>query len=275
MFLLDLQFFTEGGEGGVSGTPTSQSVEGGHDDGGVTQRDFASEFDALIKGDFKDEYNKRVSQTVQKRLKGTKEMADNYKAITPTIELLARKYGVDASDLEGLAKAVEADDTYYEDEALRRGITVEEARHIDRMERENAQLKAQMEERQRQENADRIYAGWMQEAESVQMKFPSFNLDAELDNPDFIDLLMSGVGVETAYKVLHFDDIVSSGMQYTAQQVQSNIASSLASNGRRPAENGSRSRSSSVSRIDVSKLTDAQLDEFNRRAMNGERITFR
>ena len=77
-----------------------------------------AEFEKLIKGEYKDLYDARMQDTIQKRLKGSKEIVDKYNALQPVLELLGKKHGVDASDIEALTKAIQDDDSYYEEEAL-------------------------------------------------------------------------------------------------------------------------------------------------------------
>ena len=240
----------------------------------VAQPDRNAEFEKLIKGEYKDLYDAKMQDTIQKRLKGQKETVDKYNALTPTLELLANKYGVDAGDIEALSKAIEEDDSYYEQEALEKGMTVKQLKEIKSMERENANLKAQMEEAQRQENGKKLYAAWMQQAEEAKKVYPSFDLRAEMENPKFVDLLRSNVDVRTAYEVLHKDEIIPAAMQFTAQTVESKIAKSIASNGARPTENGMSSQSAAVVKSDVSQLSKADRAEIIRRVQRGEKIRF-
>ena len=142
------------------------------------------------------------------------------------------------------------------------------------MERENAALKAQMEEAQRQENGKKLYATWMQQAEEAKQIYPSFNIETEMANPKFVDLLRSNIDVRTAYEVLHKDDIIRGAMQFTAQTVESKIAEKVASNGARPAENGMSSQSAAVVKSDVSQLSKADRAEIIRRVQRGEKIRF-
>ena len=233
-----------------------------------------AEFEKLIKGEYKDLYDARMQDTIQKRLKGSKETVDKYNALTPTLELLAKKYGVDIGDIESLNKAIQEDDSYYEEEALEKGITVQQLKEIRKMERENAALKAQMEEAQRQENGKKLYAAWMQQAEEAKKVYPSFDIQTEMNNPKFVDLLRSNIDVRTAYEVLHKDDIIRGAMQFTAQTVESKIAKKVASNGVRPAENGMSSQSAAVVKSDVSQLSKADRAEIIRRVQRGEKIRF-
>ena len=243
-------------------------------DADATPADRNAEFEKLIKGEYKDLYDKRVQDTIQKRLKGTKETVDKYNALTPTIEMLAKKYGVDASDINALNKAIEEDDAYYEEEALEKGITVEQLKSIRKMERENADLKRQMHEQEAKENAEKIIASWMDQAEKAKTVYPSFDLDTEMQNPRFVDLLRNNIDVRTAYEVIHKDDIIHGAMQFTAQKVEQKLANKIAANGARPTENGINSQSSAVVKSDVSQLTKADRAEIIRRVARGEKIRF-
>ena len=234
--------------------------------------DLDAEFEALIKGKYKAQYDARTQDTIQKRLKGSKETVDKYNALTPTLEMLAKKYGVEMGNVEALNKAIQEDDSYYEEEALEKGVTVQKLKEIRKMERENAALKAQMEEAQRQENGKKLYAAWMQQADEAKKVYPSFDLQSEMNNPQFVALLKSNIDVRTAYEVTHKDEIIQGAMQFTAQTVESKLAKKIASNGARPAENGMKSQSAAVVKNDVTLWTRADRDEVRRRVAQGEKI---
>ena len=233
-----------------------------------------AEFDRLMKGEYKDLFDAWAQDTIQKRLKSSKETVDKYNALTPTLEMLAKKYGVDANDIQSLNKAIQEDDSYYEEEALEKGISVQQLKEVKKMERENAALKAQMQEAQRQENGKKLYAAWMQQADATKQVYPSFDLKAEMNNPRFLDLLRSNIDVRTAYEVLHKDEIIQGAMHFTAQAVESKLAKKVASNGARPSENGMSSQSAAVVKSDVSQLSKADRAEIIRRVQRGEKIRF-
>ena len=238
------------------------------------QPDRRTEFEKLIKGEYKDLYDARVQDTIQKRLKGQKETVEKYKALTPVLGLLAEKYGVDATDIQALSKAIEEDNAFYQEEAAQKGVSVQQLKEIKRMERENAELKRQMEEAQRQENGRRRYALWMRQAEDARRIYPSFDLEAEMGNPKFVDLLRSNIDVRTAYEVLHKDEIIPAAMQFAAKTVESKIARSIAANGLRPRENGMSPQGAAVVKSDVSQLSKADRQEIIRRVQRGEKIRF-
>ena len=281
---IDLQLFAEGGDGGTGTEGAKGGIEGDANlqtqitdgDGTVaTTIDRNAEFEKLIKGEYKDLYDARVKETVQKRLKSTKETVDKYNSLTPMLETLGKKYGVDSTDAEALIKAIDEDDSFYEQEALEKGITVEALKEIKKMERENATLKRQMDELNAKENADRQVASWMQEAESVKAIYPSFDLGVELQNPRFIDLLnVPGVDVRTAFELTHKDDIIAGAMQFTAKTVEKKIADKIMANGSRPAENGMNSQAASLTKSDVSQLSKEELLNIQKRVARGERIDF-
>ena len=308
--LLNLQLFAEGAEGGgtaegtgVTGAAAVPQTKG--DKGnplanvkyGIQPEESApaaevqtetaekpdrkAEFEKLIKGEYKEEYDARVQDTVQKRLKSSKETVDKFTALTPALETLAKRYGVDVNDIEALCKAVDDDDAFLEEEALESGKTVQQLREdrkrdreIQRVEKENAELKAQMDEVRRQENGKKLFNTWMQQADETKKFYPSFDINAEMANSRFVELLRSNIDVRTAYEVLHRDEILSGAMQYTAQTVESKIAKKIAANGARPSENGMSAQSAAVVKGDVSKLTYKDIDEVARRVARGERVTF-
>ena len=300
--MLSLQVFAEGAGAGDGGTAEGQGATAGvasqqkavsnplanvkygiQEDAAPVARvqeettavvDRNAEFEKLIKGEYKDLYDARMQDTIQKRLKSSKETVEKYNALTPTLEMLAKKYGVDAGDIASLNKAIQEDDSYYEEEALEKGITVQQLKEIRKMERENAALKAQMEEAQRQENGKKLYAAWMQQADETKKVYPSFDIQTEMNNPQFLALLRSNIDVRTAYEVTHKDEIIQGAMQFTAQTVESKLAKKIASNGARPAENGMSSQSAAVVKSDVSQLSKADRAEIIRRVQRGEKIRF-
>ena len=306
---LNLQLFAEGAGAGDGGTAQGQGVTAGaasQQTKGVkgnsladvkygvqpeesapaaevqqttdAQPDLNAEFEKLIKGQFKDQYDARVQDTIRNRLKGKDsqiaDLTSKHTAVTPILEILGKKYGVDATDIEALSKAISDDDSYFEQEAMERGMSVKDLKAIRKMEQENADLKRQMQEQQTKEKADKLYSQWLQQEQDTKKVYPSFNMQAEMQNPEFVNLLKANVDVRTAYEVLHKDEIIPAAMQFTAKTVEQKIAKKIAANGARPNENGMGSQSAAVVKSDVSKLTKYDIDEVARRVAKGEKISF-
>lgn len=259
---------------GIQAEENAQTTDVQEKEAAVAPVDRNAEFEKLIKGEYKDLYDARMQDTIRSRLKGTKETVDKYNALTPTLELLAQKYGVDVNNIEALNKAIQDDDSYFEEEALEKGMSVETLKEIKAMKRENEELRRQESERRNQENRDRTYARWMEQAKQAQQFYPSLNISEEAKNPQFLSLLNAGIDVKTAFEVIHKDEMIPAAMQYTAKAVEGKIVNSIRANGSRPVENGMSSQSAATVKRDVSQLTKADRLEVERRVRNGEKISF-
>lgn len=231
-------------------------------------------FEELIKGEYKDLYDRRVREAMKKRLKGTQETAERLQALAPTMELLEKRYGVKAGDLEALNQAIEEDTGFYEDEAARMGIPVEQLKQMRRMERENQQLRRTMEELRTRENADRVYRQWLEQEQETRQVYPQFSLEAEMENEQFLRLMRSGVDVKTAYEVVHKDEIIPAAMQFAAKTAEQKVVNKIRAGSARPMENGVQDQSASLVKTDVSQLSKADRAEIIRRVERGEKIRF-
>ena len=280
-FDLKLNLFGEGGASGSAagaggeGTASAGTAGAADNQGGAGNMDRSAEFERMIKGDFKEEYDRRVKSHVDRRFRETEALRQQTEAARPLMELLAGKYGVDAGDMAAILKAAEADESYYEAEAAEKGLSVQQLKDFKHMERENARLKAAFEERQRVEQANQVQARWMQEAEALKSIYPKFNFEQEAQNPAFAKLLRSGIDVRTAYEVAHHDEIISGAMQFTAQKVQEKTVNDIRARGMRPDEGGLGKQPAGEGRLDVSKLTREQRADIARRVQQGEKITLR
>lgn len=243
----------------------------------IAEDDRSARFDAMIKGEFKDLYDAKVQDTIRKRLKGSEETVKKYQQLSGSFDLLASKYGLDLNDADfvsKLAQAIEEDESYFEEEALEKGIPVQQVRENRQLKRENAQLVEQLKERTTQEQADRTLAAWNQQAEKVKQIYPSFDLRTELQNEQFRNLLKSNVPIQTAFEVIHKDEILPAAMQYTAQKVTEKVANSVRAGQNRPAEGAMGKSGAVLTKTDVNSLTKADIEEINRRVARGERVVF-
>lgn len=162
------------------------------------------------------------------------------------LPVLARRYGVAPDDRQGLADAI--------------------AR-----EQEVMQQRRQTEIAQ---GAERLYSRWMQSAEQTKAIYPAFELEAELRNPAFTQLLRSHVDVKTAYEVLHKDEIIPAAMQYAARTVEARLAENLASQVSRPSENAMGAAGAVVIGSPVNSLSRRDIADIAKRVQRGERISF-
>ena len=231
-----------------------------------------AEFEKMIKGDYKDAYDKRVQDTIQKRLKNHKETEDRLTAMNPLLDILSAKYGVEASNTEGLIKALEADDDFFEKAALEQNTDPKAYRQLIKLQAENARLKNQNEQKVQEEQRNQQYAIWEQQAAEAKNLYPNLDLNVESENPQFRKLLFAGVDVGTAYMVIHKDDVLAGAMHHTAKTVEQKLANKIAAGNSRPAENGTSGQSAAIIKTDPSKWTRADREEVRRRAARGEKI---
>ena len=283
---LNLQLFGEEGmaESGDLANPTAEVSEG---DGVATTSEeqpvaTADEWNELIKGKYKEQFGKAVSDAVNKRFKNQKDLQGQIDAIDPIIQAVAQRYGIaaDASGripIDALSDKVLNDNALYEEEAFERGMSVEDLKQLKSLERENAQLKRATQYTEEQREWDAL----MQQGEQLKGMYPSFDMDAEMLNPQFGKLLAtfqrSGFPnpVQIAYETVHREEIMGGAMQYAVQQTQQKISNSIQSGMSRPQENGtSQAAAGAPTALDPSKLSREQIEDIKRRAARGERITF-
>lgn len=228
-----------------------------------------AEFEKLISGDYKDMFDERVQGIINKRFKSAKQAEETVGKMQPLLDILGTKYGVEDGSVESIVKALENDTSFYEEAASAQGLSVEQYKHMQAIERENCMLRQTREAAERQMQAEQTYNRWLQESETMKAQYPQFDFESEITNPDFMRLLSSGVGVKAAYQATHMDDILGSAMQYTAQTVAKKQADAIRANAARPAENGISGQSGVIVKNDVSKLTAADRREIAKRAAMG------
>lgn len=236
--------------------------------------DRRAKFEELIKGEYRDEFTSRTQGIIDERFRQMKQLESANEKIQPLINLLGAKYGVADGNVESIVQAVQNDNSLYEQAASDKGMSVEQYKYMLNVEAENKRLNDARQENERRQNAEKVYAGWVKEAETVKTLYPGFDLVTELSNPEFGKLLGSGVGVKAAFQALHHDDIMTGAMQYTAQTVAKKAADNIASRQQRPSEAGLGTGASALVKSDVSKLTKADRAEIAKRAARGEKINF-
>lgn len=297
----NLQFFAEGGDGSGTGTTGGNPGESASAGNGVgtqkedlksivygkqsskteetgqePQKTKAQTFEDLIKGEYKEEFGKRIQGIIDERFKKSKGMEAELNSSREVLQRIAEKYGADAKDPKAILQALDNDESFYEKEALEKGLSVKQLKEMKALERENAQFKAAQAEAEKKAQSDKIYADWLDQGEKLKAKYglQEFDLGKEAENPDFCRLLETGISVESAWKAIHIDEIVGGAMAQTANAVRQGIAQSINDRSGRPAESGASSNNSQIFKTDVRKLTKADRDEIERRVARGETISF-
>ncbi len=311
--ILPIQFFADG-EGGSEGTEAtgvtpgdaaSESVEpqiiygleDDPDDGDQQDtvpaenipKNVDEEFSELIAkdGKYKAAFDARVQEILRARLKDAEQKsadAESQKkkleAFSPLLSELARRYGKDVGDIDGISKAFLSDRKIYEEEAERNGTTADEVirsrereRSFEDIKRQRDMLIAERERGQREEQARRRYDAMLAESEEVKKDFPDFDLRTEVKNSEFLSMLKAGVSMKSAYKALHADEIMQGAMAYAHDKASEEAVKRIAAKGRRPEENGLAS-ATVVHKTDVNTLTDSDMDKINEQVRSGKKIRF-
>ena len=231
-------------------------------------------FQDLIEGEYKDQYTESFQKAFNRRFKETKGMEDSLAAQKPIIDMLMQRYKIEGGDMAKLQSAIEEDNSYWEQAAEESGLTVEQYKAMQKLERENAELKAIRQRQAGEQQAQAQLAKWMQEAEGMKDLYPGFDFRAEIGNREFQGLLKAGVPVQKAYELIHMDEIKEATARNAAQTASQQMQAKIKSKAARPSENGTSSQSAVVVKSDVHSLTRADRAEVIRRAQRGEKISF-
>lgn len=229
-------------------------------------------FNELINGEYKDLYQEGFQQAFNRRFKEVKGMESELASHKPIIDKLMSRYGV--NDVASLDKALTEDSEYWERVAEEKGMTVEQYHAMQKLEQENAELRAMKQRQAGQQQFQQQIETWYREADKVKELYPSFDFKKEAQNPEFLNLLRHGNSVEHAYKVLHFDELTQNAARVAAQTADAQAQARIKQKASRPSENGTSSQSAVIVKNDVANLTRKERAEIARRVARGDTIKF-
>lgn len=270
--LFDGEGCDTGDGGGDNGSETAQTSPA---DGGTagTDETLRAEQYSKFKADYKDLFDAEVKGLINDRFKKSKETEKQLKAFSTVGQRLSEKYGVDGNDPAAILKALDEDDSFYEAEALKKGMPVDELKKSKALLRENEALKGQLAERNRQETIEKQVSEWMKQANDAQRIYPQLNLEAELQNERFRSLLQTpGITVRDVYEIIHRDEIMPAYTQFVEQKAQKAVADSVKANGQRPKENALNNSAPAKTKSDPSTWSKSELEDVSRRVQRGEKI---
>lgn len=252
------------GEGSTSGVSTTSN----------TLEERRKAFEGMIEGEYKDVYTEKFQQAFNRRFKETKGMEESLAAQKPILDMLMQRYKIADGDVTKLQTAIEQDSAYWNDAAEEAGMTVEQYKAMQKLERENAELKQMRQRQLGEQQAQQKMNQWYTEGEKVKEIYPNFDLRTECANRDFLGLLKSGLSVQKAYELMHMDEIKEAAARSAAQAAGKQVVAKIQSKAARPSENGTSSQSAVIVKNDVHNLSRADRAEIARRAQRGEKISF-
>ena len=228
-----------------------------------------------IKGEFKDLYGQDVSNAIQHRFKNQQDLSGQIDKISNDLTPLFMNYGLTQGDFEGLKTAIANDDAFFQAQAERAGLDVEQYK-------ENLKLKAEAErgrriteayEQQQRQNA--MFAQWEAEAAGLQQAFPAFDLGLEIQhNENFARLINNGVSIRDAFLTTHADEVFEGFNSSANAQATQNVINTIQQRSARPPEGAMRPGAAIVRKSDPSSLSNDDIDEINRRVAAGETVSF-
>ena len=231
-------------------------------------------FRELVTGEFKDIYTEETQRMISRRFGEQQALEQKVQGQQAVIDMLMQRYNIGDGDLSKLTAALENDSAYWSEAAEEAGMTVDQYKKFQKLQRENANLQKMQEEQRDRARSQQQAQKWFQEAQEVSKKFKGFNFAKELQNPEFVAMLRAGTPVEHAFKVMHFDELMSGAIQVTAANTEKMVANNVRAKGNRPAENGTNAQSAFTVKDDPSKLTKQDFEEIARRVARGEIISF-
>ena len=294
--LLDFHLFDgEGGEGAGASTAGSDQTqpqtrveygksrgEGaansqvGSDNGGQAQ-DLDAEWKALTGkgGKFHDLFGQSVSGAIQDRFKNQKDLQGQVDQISNDLSPLFMNYGLQSGDFEGLKNAIANDDAFFQAQAERAGLDVNQYK-------ENLKLKADAERGrqiteayEQQQRQNEMFAQWEEEAAELQTAFPAFDLGLELEhNETFAKMIYNGVPVRDAFLATHASDIFAGANASASAQATQNVVNAIQQRAARPVEGAMHQQAAITRKSDPSSLSNDDIDEINRRVAMGETVSF-
>lgn len=302
---LELQLFADGGaastgdaapaadnaaEGGADPEATDSAAEGSGSENGEGEAGEEAKkpspaerrkaFGQMMSGEYKDLADEMMQNAVQiaaQNLEASPEMRG-------LLEAIAEKYGTDATDLTALTDAIRngvvKDDAYFERIAMEKGISVRTAREMDKLETQNKRLTAQQQAAQQMQKAAaerariaQIQAKWDAEAEALKAKYPDFDREEVLANPEVEKMMRAGCSMEAAYRAAYFDRLMARQTAATAQQTEQGVLNRVQQRASRPAENGTRPGGAVQTHLDVEHMSRKDREALERRVLRGEIIT--
>lgn len=290
IFLLNLSQFDEGSVGAEGAQLSDDGLQADKLEGDAVNAEDSSDdslakseetskpsFEELIKGEYKEDYNKKMESVVKNRLKNSKDLQKKLDSYNPLMEALASRYGLEATaSPEEFVNAIYDDDRLYEDESLEKGIPVPELKRMKRMEMENETMRRQLEQEALQKENEQHMMKLFQEAEEVKEFYPDFDFDYEsFDSPtkeQFITMVNAGVSMKNAYEVLH-PEIQVQMMKVVADKTAEKVANSVKANKSRPVMADNNGGNGSPVGVDINSMSKEQLDAYIARSAR-ERITF-
>ena len=209
------------------------------------------------KGEFAEMYGRDVQNAIKDRFKNQADANEKLNAMEPMLKVLRERAGVATN--EDLVKHVMDDDSLYEEAANEAGMTIPAYKQFMQMKAERDAAQAKEQQDQKRVMIENHFRDLVQQGEELKKRFPNFNLQEELKNPNFFRMTQPGVGlrVEDAYFAVHHKELAPQMMAYGMQRAKTQMGQTLQAQQKRPQEGAMRQQgqAADVMKLDPSKMT--------------------
>ncbi len=135
-------------------------------------------------------------------------------------------------------------------------------------------LKKMLQEKAKENSNQKRCRSRLLEAKSFEEANPKFELQTELKNPLFAELLRCGVDLESAYSFVHRDEIIEKIKLEAEQTGYEKAVAHLRSGALRPEENGLREQGGISEKKNVANLTGGGIRDILRKVEKGAKVKF-
>ena len=277
---------TTGDEQIIYGKQPEQSAAGTDDtetaESEPNPEDLRHKYDEFMQDEeMKKFYNEDTQKIINRRFRENKtreeQLTNQLNAQNSIMEKLYQRYGT--GDINQLSDAIDNDTAYWEDAAAEAGMTVEQFKNYRQMEVETAKYRQMLDNNRREQQVRQQYAIWVNEANELKSIYPDFDLDRELQDPNFRGLIAQknpqyAISMKQAYEICHLNDIKQDIAAASSLQTEQNVVNNIRARGTRPVEGAVHGQGGIIVKDDVSKLTKKDRAEIAKRVARGETVAF-
>ena len=106
-----------------------------------TLEDKRRAYRAMVDGEYKDQYTEDTQRIIDRRFRETKNLEAQLSQQKPILDMLMQRYKIGDGDLSKLSAAIENDDAYWSEAAEEAGMSVEQYKQFQKLQRENLALR--------------------------------------------------------------------------------------------------------------------------------------
>ncbi len=282
--LLNLRQFDGEGEGTEStaaqaGTDTKAqesdntqvAAEGSESKTTSTPEDLDREFDTLIKGKYKEQYNARQQKAIKSRFQESEAAKAELQAAAKLKDTIALRYGLENASTDDIIAAVQKDESFLEEAAAKAGLSTAQYKSLATMQQRAVNAERALEEEHKAKLREEFGRKLQNDISACQKVFPNFDFETECaENEQFKELVKSGIDMTKAYKFVHMDELMADGMAMAAHKGAENTAKAVKNNLRRPSEAGASGQAAATVSVDFSKMSDEEFRTYQEKLMAGE-----